>query len=154
MASPALETPIRRAPWNLVAMPDSTMAIEPDQPQAPVAFAPSTGWAGNSLSYRPETRRELNPDGFETFCAPFAFDQRAVGVGTPIRLREGQPPSIHLQSGRRIGEIGTGIKFLIEIRIEDGCCLTGLVSMIDPRGDTGLLALACVRPRAARAKAA
>jgi hypothetical protein len=146
MASPGLKTPESGTLRKLVQLTEAEASAPEDQ--ADVRFGDSTGWAGNSFGYRaPQPRDELSPDGFETLCdVPCSFDQRSVKVNTPIRLQAGRPPSVHLQSGRRIGEIGTGIRFLIEIRIEDGCCLTGFVSSIDPLGDTGALALACVSP--------
>lgn len=114
----------------------------------PLRWRATRGWASPTLALTAPPTYPLGPAHLSQYEVPFAFDAKQFPIETAVYLRPAEPPSVHLSSGRRIGEIGTQIRHLLLLRLEDGHAMAGFLEKIDPRGETGMLRITCLSPTA------
>lgn len=127
--------------------------IEPDvswprsSERRPVRWGCTTGWAAPSLSRPPSPIQPgADPDSFDVEDLLFTLTSSSHAVtGTPVRIKPGAPPSVHIDSGRNIGEINHRARALLMVRFEDGYLVAGHIVDLDSRRETGTLRVCYLR---------
>jgi len=116
------------------------------RPPAEPRWGDCRDWDGRTFAQRRARRQFDNSDRFDVEDILFTMARPAgLAIGAAVQIRAGEPPSVHISTGRKIGEIDHRIRHLLMVRFKNGYCIAGHVIDIDPRGETGSLRIMYLR---------